>query len=993
MRSPSSLFKRYALASVLALGSLSTVPSCDHAPVSEASEGSAEVTLASLSVAEVVSVDVTITGPLLSAPRVVPMSNKNGAWSVVVGGLPVGAQYVFTVNGRDASGEVIYTGMASGITIKRGQPVVVVITAQATNPPAPFGNAVPVIDSLAVSATTVGPGEVVQLKAAAHDSDVTDVISYTWSATCGTLAAPTAASSQWTAPDVDTACVVTLEVRDSHGASVRSSVSINVAADAGRGSAQVNASLNDAPIVSDVQAAPGFLSPGGVAKLSAAAQDPQGDPLTYAWSSTCAGSFSDASAAPSFTLDAAVTNPSCAISVVVSDDHGASSEGSLVVPVGSPNFDVAPSIDSYEQSASSVDVGDAISLTVAATDPEGAPLTFAWSATGGSLGTQSDTAATSRIVWTAPGTWSHSWTITVVATDRSGNSASETFTVRGAGRWMTGDFHQHTYFTDGSYPMNDLTAPGVVATSAVSDPSALYRRGVMPQGFRFGLDVQANSEHGGIRPTDGFGTAWNLISPNPVVGDGASSTQKNMWRWQSLVRTSDIPGYTGGSYKGAYDWILGIRLAYPEKLALTGMEWNPPGHEHSSTGIVAEDALPIAEFEYRFDKSDTDGSSTSATGETMGWTDKRQNSTYTAPDYSAVLGLNAAHEKTLDAVRWMQAKHPTTGWIIPAHVERAGCGVNAWSIAAFRDMNDNGPTVAFGMEGIPGHEKAGNRGEFSGSACGGGTFGGAGVYVAKVGGLWDNLLADGRRFFNYASSDFHNDAGADFWPGEYLKTYIKVLDLNDDGVFSQSEVVAAYRSGNVYSVHGDLVRDLEFKASSAGQSATMGQTLSVAAGGNVTVSIRFKVPARNNCQPGVNASASYVCAAPSVHHVQLIQGRVNPERAAKLNADGTPNPAFNAIDPTVANVVKTFDATSWTVDAAGFTTMTFVVPGVSNDMFFRIRGTNLGYDVLKTDASARQVYGTDAAGNPLLNTPGANNPDMAWDDLWFYSNPIFVHKL
>jgi hypothetical protein len=993
MRSPSKLFSRYALASVLALGSLSTVPSCEQAEVADASEGSAEVSVASLTAADVVSVDLTITGPLLSAPRVVPMTQKDGSYSVVVGGLPVGPQYVFTVNGRDASGEAAYAGMASGITIKRGQPVVVVITAQSTKSTPGFGNAVPVVDSLTASSSAVVPGEVVQLKAAAHDNDVSDVVSYSWSATCGTLATPSAASSQWTAPESEGTCVVTVEVRDNRGASVRSSVEITVAASAGRGSAEVKASLNDTPTVSDVQATPGYLSPGGSTTLTVAASDPQGDLLSYAWSSTCPGAFSDSSAAPNFKLDATATSASCGISVVVSDNHGASSEGTVIVPVGSPAFDVGPAIDTTEQSAPSADLGESVTLSASATDPEGNPLTFAWSATGGSLGTQTDTAGTSRVVWTAPQTWAASWTITVVVTDRAGNSASEVFTVRGAGRWMTGDFHQHTYFTDGSYPMNDLTAQGVVATSAVSDPSTLYRRGVMPQGFRFGLDVQANSEHGGVRTTDGFGTAWNSISPNPVVGDGASSTQKNMWRWQSLVRSSDISGYTGGSYMGAFDWIVGIRAAYPEKLALTGMEWNPPGHEHSSTGIVAQDARPIAEFEYRFDRSDTDGTSTSATATAMGWSGKKQNSSYTAPDYSTALGLNAAHEKSLDAVRWMQDNYPKTGWIIPAHVERAGCAVNAWSIAAFRDLNDNGPTVFFGMEGIPGHEKSGNRGEFSASACGGGTYGGAGVYIAKVGGLWDNLLADGRRFFNYASSDFHNDAGADFWPGEYLKTYMKVLDLNDDGVFSQDEVVAGYRSGNVYSVHGDIVRDLDFRVSSAGLSATMGQTLNVAAGGNVAVSVRFKVPTRNNCQPGVNASSNYVCAAPSVHHVQVIQGRVNADKAAKFNADGTPNSAFNAIDSTVASVVQTFDATSWSVDAAGFTTMTFVVPSVTNDMFFRIRGTNLGYGVVKTDANGKTVYGTDADGSPLINTPGTNSADMAWDDLWFYSNPIFVHKL
>lgn len=172
----------------------------------------------------------------------------------------------------------------------------------------------------------------------------------------------------------------------------------------------------------------------------------------------------------------------------------------------------------------------------------------------------------------------------------------------------------------------------------------------------------------------------------------------------------------------------------------------------------------------------------------------------------------------------------------------------------------------------------------------------------------------------------------------------------------------------------------------------MGETLVAERGDRVTVRIRFKSPATSNCRAGENASADYVCQPPSVHHVQLIQGRVNPTRAPKYLADGvTPNPLFNAMDSTVASVVKTFDATSWSTDDEGYGVMTFDVPNLRNDAFFRIRGTNLGYDVKKMDAAGtRIVYGTDAAGNPLLNTPGTNSADAAWDDLWFYSNPIFV---
>lgn len=565
-----------------------------------------------------------------------------------------------------------------------------------------------------------------------------------------------------------------------------------------------------------------------------------------------------------------------------------------------------------------------------------------------------------------------------------------------AEKWMAGDLHQHTTYTDGSYPMNDLTAAGVIATSAWANPAGLYRKGVMPQGFRFGLDFQANSEHGGIRNRDGFANNWYpTYTPSVIIGDGASATQTNMWRWQSLIRTSDIPGYSGVPYMGAYDWILGIRANYPGKLAMTGMEWNPPGHEHSSFGIVAADAKPVAEFEYRFDKSDTDGTLTTTTATTMGWAGKRQNSSYTTPDYSTVLGLTSAHNKTIDAVKWLAANYPTTSYVLPAHVERAGCGVGAWSIAAFRDMNDNAPTVAFGFEGIPGHEKSSNRGEFGTGACGGGSYGGAGIYVAQVGGLWDNLLADGRKFYNFPSSDFHNDAGADFWPGEYLKTYTKVKYAGANP--TQEDVVNALRSGNSYSVHGDMISDLDykvvFKTPFGTRNATMGETLQVKKGNKITVQISFKVPNDNNCEATVNASATYLCQAPSVHHVQLIQGRINPTKAGKFLADGvTPNPAFNAIDTSVASVVKTFDATSWTT-VNGVTTMIFDVPNVQNDMFFRIRGSNLGYGVEVKDANNQIIYGTDAAGNPLRNTPGLNSADHAWSDLWFYSNPIFVKAL
>ncbi len=50
---------------------------------------------------------------------------------------------------------------------------------------------------------------------------------------------------------------------------------------------------------------------------------------------------------------------------------------------------------------------------------------------------------------------------------------------------------------------------------------------------------------------------------------------------------------------------------------------------------VAGNALPIAEFEFRFDNADTDDTTTTTTSTTMGWPGKKQNSWYNAntPDY------------------------------------------------------------------------------------------------------------------------------------------------------------------------------------------------------------------------------------------------------------------------------------------------------------------------------------------------------------------------
>ena len=53
--------------------------------------------------------------------------------------------------------------------------------------------------------------------------------------------------------------------------------------------------------------------------------------------------------------------------------------------------------------------------------------------------------------------------------------------------------------------------------------------------------------------------------------------------------------------------------------------------------------------------------------------------------------------------------------------------------------------------------------------------GGFDQMTARLGGFWDSMLGERRRWWITANSDSHihwTDGGADFWPGEYSKTYV-----------------------------------------------------------------------------------------------------------------------------------------------------------------------------------------------------------------------------
>ena len=511
------------------------------------------------------------------------------------------------------------------------------------------------------------------------------------------------------------------------------------------------------------------------------------------------------------------------------------------------------------------------------------------------------------------------------------------------GRYIAIDFHQHTTYTDGSNP---------IAT-------------VMDKNDEFGLDWWANSEHGGVRYTDGYGPIlagppsqpyddltfarfWDNAAVYPagtILGDvKISGNHQGMWRWQSVRDFSFCD-------------VLTARALYDRPI-VQGLEWNVPGHEHCSTGIIGDqfecnpNASAMAEFDYLFDASDTDGTLTNTGGLEQGWTGKN---------------FVNNHEKAVQAAEWMQFFYPWDSWMVPAHVERQ----KKYTVSDFRDLNNAAPSVCFGFESMPGHQKEPDRGSYGTNADGGGTYGGCGIYAAKVGNLWDALLGEGRYWWLFASSDFHS-TGADFWPGEYQKTYVKVADPDDPW-----SIVDGMRSGNIFVVEGDLIDALDFSVKYRDDDATMGETLVVKCdkrdksdgrrGKNeqVTITIRFHSPRLNNNGDPVR-----------VDHLDLIAGDITG-----LIPPGDPR-YTNATNST-ARVLARFKAGDWKTKKNGWKEIVFQTR-LQKHTYLRLRGTN-------NSLSSSQI--DPATGDPALDVPGTNTAAQAWSDLWFYSNPIFVKVL
>lgn len=307
----------------------------------------------------------------------------------------------------------------------------------------------------------------------------------------------------------------------------------------------------------------------------------------------------------------------------------------------------------------------------------------------------------------------------------------------------------------------------------------------------------------------------------------------------------------------------------------------------------------------------------------------------------------------LEALRHMRAM-PEPPIVIANHPSRTATGLRQYGLVSpseLRAWNDTAPEVAVGMEGAPGHQASGLKKDGSpdfegarGSYSRAPTMGGFDQMTARLGGFWDAMLGEGRRWWITSTSDSHRhytEGGSDFWPGEYSKTYVKAERTYDD-------VLEGLRNGRVFVTLGDLVSEVEVTAvtSNGTRTADIGGHLEAAAGSEVTVMIRVRDPS------GMNFGGR----SPTVSRIDLIWGDISGP-ASDRQQDANPT----------TRVAHRFSVSDW-VREGEHLSMLYVLRDVRQSGYVRVRGTN---------------------GSELEPQPDPRGEDP-WADLWFYANPVFI---
>lgn len=261
------------------------------------------------------------------------------------------------------------------------------------------------------------------------------------------------------------------------------------------------------------------------------------------------------------------------------------------------------------------------------------------------------------------------------------------------------------------------------------------------------------------------------------------------------------------------------------------------------------------------------------------------------------------------------------------------------------------------------------------------TYGGFDWMTATVGGLWDSLLAEGKPWWITANSDSHSvfldtavrgggdfDAdgrygdpvhggvpardNGDFWPGYYSRTHVGA------DRFSYAAVMSGLRSGRVWVDHGRLVDavDVRVVEKNRRNGYPLGSVVTTRRGRDLELVIQITTASLPNW-------AQFV---PKLAKVDVIVGDVTGP-VADADSFQTPN----------TSVVQTFDVSG----RSGTFELRYPLGNLEKGFYVRVRGSD--GKRLQPGLLGASI---DPAG-PAVDALGNADP---WQDLWFYTNPIWV---
>jgi len=233
--------------------------------------------------------------------------------------------------------------------------------------------------------------------------------------------------------------------------------------------------------------------------------------------------------------------------------------------------------------------------------------------------------------------------------------------------------------------------------------------------------------------------------------------------------------------------------AHPEVILVNGVEWSSPAGDETRAEQVGllmpgcANGMPVLrEFLGRFD--------------------------------TKVAGIKPSEETFLDALRFLsqQGHGDVRPTVILTHPHRPEA---AFTMSQIHSALQAGPALA----GLCASSRPPSRGALE-----------VWPWAGQVGGVCDQLFAQGHRIVMLAESHFHqhiSEGGEELWPGEFRRNYVYCPQRSEAGLLQ------GLRSGASYFVLGGIVEEVEFTASAGEEWMMTGERLTVPPGWPLEVSL------------------------------------------------------------------------------------------------------------------------------------------------------------